>query len=57
MTEAEWIEANAPHAARALVSAQQELYALLGGLADPERERDVLAEEIGRLRVTWRPGT
>ena len=57
MTEAEWIDANAPEAAKALFAAQQELYALLGGVADLEREKELLAREIGRLRLTWRPGS
>jgi len=57
MDEREWIEANAERAAEALArpEAVEELYRALGGQVDPEREREALAAELARLRLTWKP--
>jgi hypothetical protein len=56
VSEAEdaWIEANAPKVAKALDAAQDELYDLLGGQADPDRRREEAVKEVRRLRLTWR---
>jgi hypothetical protein len=57
MGEQEWIEANAERAAEALArpEATEEVYRALGGQPDPEREREALAAELARLRLTWKP--
>jgi hypothetical protein len=52
MNQEEWVEANLPAVTVALVGASEALYALLGGQADPEREREELEAEVGRLRLT-----
>jgi predicted aminopeptidase len=39
---------------KALLNARGELYSLLGGQRDPEREREALAAEVARLRLTMR---
>ena len=57
MTDEEaWVEANAERVEEALArpEIQQELYELLGGQPDPERERDKLARELSRMRLEWR---
>lgn len=54
MNREEWIRANTEQAVKALLSARGELYALLGGQRDPEREREALATEVARLRLTMR---
>jgi hypothetical protein len=51
----EWAQANAEQAAKALFRARGELYALLGGQRDPEREREALAAEVARLQLTIKP--
>jgi hypothetical protein len=57
MDEQAWIEANAERAAEALArpEAIEELYRALGGQANPEREREALAAELARMRLTWKP--
>jgi hypothetical protein len=57
--EQAWIDANAVRVSEALNSpeAQEELYRLLGGEPDPERQREALAREVARLRLKWRPGS
>jgi hypothetical protein len=50
----EWISANTEQAVKALLRATGELYILLGGQPDPEREREALAAEVARLRLTMR---
>jgi hypothetical protein len=50
----DWIRANTEQAVKALLSARGELYVLLGGQPDPEREREALAAEVARLRLTMR---
>jgi hypothetical protein len=50
----DWIRANTEQAVRALLRARGELYVLLGGQRDPEREREALAAEVARLRLTMR---
>lgn len=59
MDQQEWIEANAERAAEALSrpEATEELYRALGGEVDPDREREALAAELARLRLTWKPKT
>jgi hypothetical protein len=47
--------ANAHAVSEALRAAEDELYALLGGERDPERQREALAAEVARLRLTWKP--
>jgi hypothetical protein len=54
MQEEEWIRANAEQAAKALLRARGELYALLGGQPDPKRKREVLEAEVARLRLIMR---
>jgi hypothetical protein len=39
----------------ALRAAEDELYRLLGGERDREREREALAAEVAQLRLTWKP--
>jgi hypothetical protein len=56
VTDSEWLATNVPAVQRALESAQDELYALLGGEPNPEREQEALAREVARLRLKWRPG-
>jgi hypothetical protein len=56
VTDSEWLTTNVPAVQRALESAQEELYALLGGVPDPEREQEVLAREVAKLRLKWRQG-
>jgi len=50
----DWIRANTEQAIKALLRARSELYVLLGGQPDPEREREALASEVARLRLTMR---
>jgi hypothetical protein len=50
-----WIVANARAVSEALRAAEDELYGLLGGERDREREREALATELARLRLTWKP--
>jgi hypothetical protein len=50
-----WIVANAHAVSEALRAAEDELYGLLGGERDRDREREALAAEVARLRVTWKP--
>jgi hypothetical protein len=59
MDEREWIEANAERAAEALARPEvtEEVYHTLGGQPDPKREREVLAAELARLRLTWKTKT
>jgi hypothetical protein len=57
VTDQEWLAINVPAVQRALESAQDELYALLGGERDPGREQEALAREVARLRLKWRPGS
>lgn len=57
MTDSEWLATNVPAVQRALESAQDELYALLDGVPNPEREQEALAREVARLRLKWRPGS
>jgi hypothetical protein len=57
VTTEEWVAANRDQVAEALQAAQDELYALLGGKPDPEREREALAQEVARLHLKWRPGS
>jgi hypothetical protein len=52
-----WVEANHEAAARALSAAARPLHALLGGEADPQRERETLAAEVARMRLSWRPSS
>ena len=47
--------ANALAVSEALRAAKDELYSLLGGERDPDREREALAAELARLRLTWKP--
>ena len=47
--------ANAPAVSEALRAAGDELYGLLGGERDRDREREALAAELARLRLTWKP--
>lgn len=54
MNREEWIRANKEQAVKALLGARGELYALLGGQRDREREREALAAEVARLRLTMR---
>lgn len=54
MNQEEWVRANAEPAAKALLRARGELYALLGGQPDPERQREALAAEVARLRLTMK---
>jgi len=49
----DWLRANAEQAAKAVLSASGELYALLGGEPDRERQRE-LAKELEDLEFTWR---
>ena len=58
MDQDEWIRANAARVIEALKrpDVALEIYKLLGGEADPERQREALALEVSRLRLTWRPG-
>ena len=50
-----WIVANAPAVSEALRAAGDELHSLLGGVRDPDRDREALATELARLRLTWKP--
>jgi hypothetical protein len=50
-----WIMANAHAVSEALRAAEDELYGLLGGERDRDRERETLAAELARLRLTWKP--
>jgi hypothetical protein len=50
-----WIVANAHAVSEALRAAEGELYGLLGGERDRDREREALAAEVARLRLTWKP--
>jgi hypothetical protein len=50
-----WIVANAHAVSEALRAAEDELYGLLGGERDRDREREALAAELAGLRLTWRP--
>ena len=50
-----WIVANARAVSEALRAAEDELYSLLGGERDRDREREALAAELARLRLTWKP--
>jgi hypothetical protein len=52
-----WIVANAHSVSEALRAAEGELYLLLGGERDRDRERETLAAELARLRLTWKPRT
>jgi hypothetical protein len=52
MTSEEWIQANQVRAARALESASDALYELLGGQVDPGREREALEAEAARLKLS-----
>ena len=58
MDQDEWVRDNAVRVVAALSrpDVALELYKLLGGQADPERQRETLALEVRRLRLTWRPG-
>ena len=47
--------ANARAVSEALRAAEDELYGLLGGERDRDREREVLAAELAQLRLTWKP--
>jgi hypothetical protein len=47
--------ANARAVSEALRAAENELYGLLGGERDRDRDREVLAAELARLRLTWKP--
>ena len=47
--------ANARAVSEALSVAEDELYGLLGGERDGDREREALAAEVARLRLTWKP--
>jgi hypothetical protein len=49
-----WIVANAHAVSEALRAAEDELCSLLGGERDRDREREALAAELARLRLTWR---
>jgi hypothetical protein len=46
---------NAHAVSEALRAAEDELYLLLGGERDRDREREALASELARLRLTWKP--
>ena len=50
-----WIVANAHAVSEALRAAEDELYGLLGGERDRDREREALVAELARLRLTWKP--
>lgn len=50
-----WIVANAGALSEALRAAEDELHGLLGGERDRERERQALAAELARPRLTWKP--
>jgi hypothetical protein len=50
-----WIVAHAHAVSEALRAAEDELYGLLGGERDRDREREVLAAEVARLRLAWKP--
>jgi len=50
-----WIVANARAVSEALRVAEGELYLLLGGERDRDREREALTAEVARLRLTWKP--
>jgi hypothetical protein len=50
-----WIVANAVAVSEALRAAEDEVYGLLGGERDRDREREALAAELARLRPTWKP--
>ena len=47
--------ANAHAVSEALRAAEDELYDLLGGERDRDREREAMAAELARLRLTWKP--
>lgn len=57
--EQDWVEVNARRAGEALSrpEIQAELYRLLGGEPNPERQREALAREVARLRLRWRPNS
>jgi hypothetical protein len=50
-----WLVANDHAVSEALRAAEDELYGLLGGERDRDREREALTSELARLRLTWRP--
>ena len=50
-----WIVASAGALIEALRAAEDELHGLLGGERDRERERQALAAELARPRLTWKP--
>lgn len=58
MDQDEWVRDNAARVIEALnrPDVALELYKLLGGQADPDRQREALALEVSRLRLTWRSG-
>lgn len=47
-----WVEVNAEAARAAIMAAQDELYDLLGGQPDPARQREALATEVAKLKLT-----
>jgi hypothetical protein len=47
--------ANAGALSEALRAAEDELYSLLGGERDRDREREALAAELAQLRLSWKP--
>ena len=47
--------ANVRAVSEALRAAEDELYGLLGGERDRDREREALAAELARLPLTWKP--
>jgi hypothetical protein len=55
-SEAAWIQDNAECVIQAVArpEVQQELYELLGGARDHEREREALLRELALLRLTWK---
>lgn len=50
-----WIVANAGALSEALRAAEDELHGLPGGERDRDREREALAAELARPRLTWKP--
>jgi hypothetical protein len=48
----DWLRANQEAVVKVLSAAQDELYATLGGQADPRRVREALAAEVARMRLT-----
>jgi DNA invertase Pin-like site-specific DNA recombinase len=51
----EWRTSRSVTGAFTSPQVQEALYRLLGGEPDPERQREVLAREVARLRLQWRP--